>query len=90
MSPSRELAPMEGAKEVPWPASLNKMGVLLGYRRAAGWRAARIVLLGLPVATYDYDLWIHFDDIDKLNDAFGVAKRLRLTEFQGRAGGQTF
>ena len=29
-----------------------------------------MVLLGLPVATYDYDLWIHFDDIEKLNDAF--------------------
>ena len=83
---------MEGAKEVPWPASLNKMGVLLGYRRAAGWRAVRIamVLLGLPVATYDYDLWIHFEDIEKLNDALGVVKRLRLTEFQDRAGGQTF
>jgi hypothetical protein len=40
--------------------------------------------------TYDDDLWIHFDDIAKLNDAFGVVKRLRLTEFQGRAGGQTF
>ncbi len=28
-----------------------------------------MVLLGLPVATYDYDRWIHFDDIEKLNDA---------------------
>jgi hypothetical protein len=32
-------------------------------------RRKAMVLLGLPVATYDYDRWIHFDDIEKLNDA---------------------
>jgi hypothetical protein len=29
-----------------------------------------LVLLGVPVLTADYDLWIHFDDIEKLNAAF--------------------
>lgn len=26
-------------------------------------------MLGLPVATHDYDLWIHIDDIELLNAA---------------------
>jgi hypothetical protein len=29
-----------------------------------------LVILGLPVMTNDYDLWIHVDDIERLNDAF--------------------
>lgn len=29
-----------------------------------------LVALGLPVLTSDYDLWIHIDDIEKLNVAF--------------------
>jgi len=29
-----------------------------------------LVLLGAPVLTADYDLWLHFDDIEKLNAAF--------------------
>lgn len=37
--------------------------VLLIGRRA-------MIALGLPVLTADYDLWVHIDDIDKLNDAF--------------------
>jgi hypothetical protein len=36
--------------------------VLLIGRRA-------LIALGLPVLTADYDLWVHIDDIDKLNDA---------------------
>lgn len=28
-----------------------------------------LIMLGLPVATHDYDLWIHVDDIEKLNAA---------------------
>lgn len=29
-----------------------------------------LILLGAPVMTSDYDLWIHFDDVEKLNAAF--------------------
>lgn len=29
-----------------------------------------LILLGAPVLTADYDLWVHIDDIEKLNDAF--------------------
>jgi hypothetical protein len=29
-----------------------------------------LVALGAPVMTTDYDLWLHFDDIEKLNGAF--------------------
>jgi hypothetical protein len=29
-----------------------------------------LVALGAPVMTTDYDLWLHFDDIEKLNAAF--------------------
>jgi hypothetical protein len=36
--------------------------VLLIGRRA-------MIALGLPVATYDYDLWVHIDDIERLNGA---------------------
>jgi hypothetical protein len=28
-----------------------------------------LVALGLPVLTADYDLWLHFDDVEKLNAA---------------------
>jgi hypothetical protein len=36
--------------------------VLLIGRRA-------LVALGIPVGTFDYDLWVHIDDIQLLNDA---------------------
>lgn len=36
--------------------------VLLIGRRA-------MVALGIPVLTADYDLWVHFDDVEKLNAA---------------------
>ncbi|MBX3197149.1 MAG: hypothetical protein KF894_03245 [Labilithrix sp.] len=29
-----------------------------------------LIILGLPVMTNDYDVWIHIDDIEKLNTAF--------------------
>jgi hypothetical protein len=29
-----------------------------------------MILLGAPVMTADYDVWVHIDDIDKLNQAF--------------------
>jgi len=29
-----------------------------------------LILLGAPVLTADYDLWLHIDDIEKLNEAF--------------------
>jgi hypothetical protein len=28
-----------------------------------------MIALGLPVLTADYDLWVHIDDIERLNDA---------------------
>lgn len=37
--------------------------VLLIGRRA-------LVALGAPVLTADYDVWLHFDDVEKLNAAF--------------------
>lgn len=39
--------------------------VLLIGRRA-------LILLGAPVMTSDYDVWIHIDDIEKLNETFGA------------------
>lgn len=38
--------------------------ILLIGRRA-------LVMLGAPVLTGDYDLWVHIDDIEKLNAALG-------------------
>jgi hypothetical protein len=43
--------------------SLSGARALLIGRRA-------LVALGAPVMTNDYDLWIHFDDAEKLNAAF--------------------
>ena len=45
-------------------AALEASGarVLLIGRRA-------LVALGIPVGTFDYDLWVHIDDIEKLNAA---------------------
>jgi hypothetical protein len=37
--------------------------VLLIGRRA-------LIALGIPVLTADYDVWVHFDDVEKLNSAF--------------------
>lgn len=31
-----------------------------------------LILLGAPVMTADYDLWLHIDDIEVLNKAFAV------------------
>ena len=31
-----------------------------------------LILLGAPVMTADYDLWLHVDDIELLNGAFGA------------------
>lgn len=31
-----------------------------------------LVAYGLPVLTADYDLWLHFDDVEALNDALDV------------------
>ncbi len=39
--------------------------VLLIGRRA-------IVALGIPAVTSDYDVWVHIDDIEKLNAAFAA------------------
>lgn len=46
-----------------------------------------LVLLGLPVATFDYDLWLHFDDVEKLNAAlapFGHAANATPAEARVR------
>jgi hypothetical protein len=43
-------------------ASSSARALLIG-RRA-------LVALGAPVMTTDYDLWLHFDDLEKLNAAF--------------------
>jgi hypothetical protein len=48
---------------------------VLGALAASGTRALVIgrkalIILGLPVMTNDYDLWVHIDDIEKLNEAF--------------------
>ncbi len=57
---------MEGSEfdEVAFFLALRHSGVraLLIGRRA-------LVVLGLPVLTADYDLWIHIDDAKLLNDA---------------------
>jgi hypothetical protein len=47
--------------------ALNQSGarVLLIGRRA-------LIALGAPVMTSDYDVWLHFDDIEKLNEAFAA------------------
>lgn len=39
--------------------------VLLIGRRA-------LIALGAPVMTSDYDVWLHFDDVEKLNAAFAT------------------
>jgi hypothetical protein len=41
----------------------SRARVLLIGRRA-------LILLGAPVMTADYDVWVHIDDIDLLNQAF--------------------
>lgn len=50
--------------EAPFFAALHASGarVLLIGRRA-------LVALGIPVLTADYDLWVHPDDIEQLNQA---------------------
>ncbi len=55
------------------PDELPELDLFEAIRRS-GARALLIgrralILLGLPVATFDYDFWIHFDDVEKLNDA---------------------
>lgn len=51
-------------EEIDFFRALENSGarVLLIGRKA-------MIALGLPVATHDYDLWVHFDDIEKLNAA---------------------
>jgi hypothetical protein len=50
--------------EAEFFATLANCGarVLLIGRRA-------LVALGIPVGTFDYDLWVHIDDIERLNAA---------------------
>ena len=45
--------------------TIHKSGarVLLIGRRA-------LIVLGVPVMTADFDLWVAFEDVEKLNDAF--------------------
>ena len=57
---------MEGTRfdESGFFAAIDQSGarVLLIGRRA-------LAALGMPVLTADYDLWVHFEDIEALNDA---------------------
>lgn len=47
----------------------------LEFFRALGSSGARVlvigrkalIMIGLPVATHDYDLWVHIDDVERLN-----------------------
>lgn len=48
---------------------------------------AALVTLGLPMLTADYDLWVHIDDIERLNDALlplGLAPNHLPTEARKR------
>jgi hypothetical protein len=31
-----------------------------------------LIVLGAPVATHDYDFWIHFDDVERMNAAMAT------------------
>lgn len=55
---------MEQFEENDFFAALARSGakILLIGRRA-------LIALGIPVLTSDYDLWVHIDDIEKLNAA---------------------
>ncbi len=56
--------------------------VLLIGRRA-------MVVLGLPVMTADYDLWVHIDDIEKLNAALArLDHHPNATPAEARARGR--
>ncbi len=56
--------------------------VLLIGRRA-------MVALGIPVLTADYDLWVHFDDIEKLNLALAPLDLVPTrTPGEARQGGR--
>ena len=52
--------------EVVFFSAIEKSGArtLLIGRRA-------LILLGIPVLTADYDLWVHIDDIESLNGICG-------------------
>jgi hypothetical protein len=56
-------------------AALARSGarVLLIGRRA-------LIALGAPVLTSDYDLWIHIDDIEKLNEAVEALEMVPSTD----------
>jgi hypothetical protein len=63
-------------------AALERSGarVLLIGRRA-------LIALGLPVLTSDYDLWVHIDDIERLNRAvepFDLAPNIPPDAARGR------
>lgn len=49
-------------EEIALFRALQSVRALLIGRKA-------LILLGLPVATHDYDLWLHPDDVERLNDA---------------------
>lgn len=59
----------------------SRARVLLVGRRA-------LVALGIPVGTFDYDLWVHIDDIQLLNEALEPFDLLpNKTPDQARATG---
>jgi hypothetical protein len=38
-----------------------------------------LIALGIPVNTFDYDYWIHIDDIAKFNDALSAVGETPMT-----------
>jgi hypothetical protein len=66
------------------------------FRAIHGVRALMIgrralIVLGIPVLTADYDLWLHVDDIQKLNDAVAPLELFpnrTAAEARGRARGR--
>ena len=48
-----------------------------------------LIALGSPVLSADFDFWIHIDDIEKLNAAFGAIEHLpNKTAAEARATGR--
>lgn len=68
--------------------------VVLGVIASSGARSLivgrrALIILGLPVMTGDYDLWVHTDDIEKLNAAFDALDHIpNKSAEQARATGR--
>lgn len=48
-----------------------------------------LIMLGAPVLTSDYDVWVHIDDIEKLNASFdGVGLSANKSPAEARSSGR--